>query len=95
MKIRPLKSPSKTNPIVKKYVKAARDAQHILPIDGSWKVQKTGSSKATKIFDSQREAINEARKIAINQASEVVIHSKSGEVRQKNSYRDNDLSSKS
>ena len=82
---------SKGHDVVKKYVDAARSAQHVVPSNGEWAVKKENSDRITKIFDSQREAITHAIKIATNQKSEVVIHGKNGRIREKNSYGKDDF----
>jgi uncharacterized protein YdaT len=64
--------------------------QHVVPHEGSWAVRGANNSKVTKIFDTQREAIEMAREIAINQQSEVVIHRPNGQIRDKNSYGNDD-----
>lgn len=85
MKAIPLKS-SKGSTVVKKYVKAARSAQHVVPSNGEWAIKKSNSDRITKIFDNQRKAIVRAIEIATNQKSEVVIHGRGGQIREKNSY---------
>lgn len=61
--------------------------QHVTPRpDGFWQVKGAGNQKATAVFDTQKEAIERARQIAINQQSERVIHRPNGQIRQKDSY---------
>ncbi len=64
--------------------------QHVVPHEGLWAVRGSNNSKVTKIFETQREAIETARDIAINQQSEVVIHRPNGQIRDKNSYGNDD-----
>jgi uncharacterized protein YdaT len=60
--------------------------QHVVPHGDQWAVKGENNSKATKIVGTQTEAIKIAREIAINQESEVVIHRPNGQIRDKNSY---------
>ncbi len=64
--------------------------QHVVPHGDSWAIRGANNSKVTKIVDTQREAIEVAREIAINQQSEVVIHRTNGQIRDKNSYGNDD-----
>ena len=61
-----------------------------MPHGDLWAVRGANNSKVTKIVDTQREAIEVAREIAINQQSEVVIHRPNGQIRDKNSYGNDD-----
>lgn len=60
--------------------------QHVVPRGKQWAVRGEKNDKATKIVHTQSEAIKIARDIAINQQSEVVIHRPNGQIRDKNSY---------
>lgn len=60
--------------------------QHVTPHQDGWQVKGAGNSKATAVTNTQNEAINIAREIAKNQASELLIHGKNGQIRDKNSY---------
>lgn len=60
--------------------------QHVVPRGDQWIVKGEKNHKATKIVDTQSEAIKRAREIAINQKSEVVIHRPNGQIRDKDSY---------
>jgi hypothetical protein len=60
--------------------------QHVVPHSGRWAVRGEKNEKATKVVDTQAEAIKIAREIAINQKSELVIHRRNGQIRDKNSY---------
>lgn len=60
--------------------------QHVVPHDGKWAVRGAGNSRATSIHNTQAEAQAAAREIAINQRSEVVIHRPNGQIRDKDSY---------
>lgn len=66
--------------------------QHVTPHpDGGWQVKGAGNSKATKKTETQRAAIDIAQKIARNQNSELLIHGKNGQIREKNSYGNDDF----
>ena len=60
--------------------------QHVVPDGKKWTVKGAGNSKKTATFNTQKEAIEKARDIAINQKSEVVIHGRNGQIRDKDSY---------
>ncbi len=45
-----------------------------------------GNEKATKVTSTQKEAINVARSIAKNQKSELLVHNTKGQIRQKDSF---------
>jgi len=60
--------------------------QHVVPKGENWAVRGAGNSKVTKIVSTQKEDINIARSIAINQGSEMIIHRPNGQIREKNSY---------
>lgn len=64
--------------------------QHVVPQGNQWAVKGEKNVKATKIVETQTEAINIARKIAINQQSELVIHRPNGQIRDKDSYGNDD-----
>lgn len=64
--------------------------QHVTPKGNLWQVIGAGNSKPTKLFDTQKEAISYGREIAINQGSELVIHNKHGQIRDKDSYGNDD-----
>lgn len=64
--------------------------QHVTPKGNIWQVKGAGNEKATKLFDTQKEAISFAIGIALNQHSEVVIHNKHGQIRDKDSYGNDD-----
>ena len=60
--------------------------QHVVPKDGNWAIKGAGNEKATKVVETQKEAIEIAKKIAKNQESEMLIHNKKGQIRERNSY---------
>ena len=60
--------------------------QHVTPNGELWQVIGAGNSKATKLFPTQKEAIDYGREIAKNQGSELIIHNKQGQIRDKDSY---------
>ena len=60
--------------------------QHVVPASGKWAVKGEGNSKNTRITQTQQEAFNIARTIARKEQSELLIHGKNGQIRQKDSY---------
>jgi len=64
--------------------------QHVVPHNGAWAVLGAGNSRVTSLHDTQAEAQAATREIAINQQSEVVIHRPNGQIRDKDSYGNDD-----
>ena len=64
--------------------------QHVVPHGNQWAVKGEKNEKATRVVDTQSEAIKIAREIAINQQSELVIHRPNGQIRDKDSYGNDD-----
>lgn len=60
--------------------------QHIVPHNWKWWVKWEGNTKFTKVFDTQKEAIDYWRKIARNQKSELFIHRQNWQIRDRDSY---------
>lgn len=60
--------------------------QHVVPHGKDWAVKGAGNGKATVVVDTQKEAIEIAKEIAQNQQSELIIHGTDGQIREKNSY---------
>lgn len=60
--------------------------QHVVPAGDDWGIRGEGNSRLTARFDTQREAISAAREIAQNQNSELFIHRQNGQIRERNSY---------
>ncbi len=61
--------------------------QHVLPnSSGGWAVKREGATKNSKIVKTQAEAIIVARNRAIDHKSELFIHSKTGRIRERNTY---------
>ncbi|MFC1609158.1 DUF2188 domain-containing protein [Patescibacteria group bacterium] len=70
--------------------------QHVIPYkkaDGKkvWAVKSAGSERVSKICERQSEAEKEARLRARKNGSELVIHNRHGRIRDRNSYRKDDL----
>ena len=59
---------------------------HVLPNQGNWSVQTSGSKKAYRTTSTQKEAIDIAKQVAKTNKSELLIHGKNGQIREKNSY---------
>lgn len=60
--------------------------QHVVPHNGDWAIKGAGNGKATKVVETQKEAIKIAREISINQESELFVHGKKGQIRERNTY---------
>lgn len=60
--------------------------QHVVKHPDGWAVKGAGNERATKVVGTQSEAIEIARDIAKNQESELLIHGRNGQIREKNSY---------
>lgn len=60
--------------------------QHVVPHNGEWAIKGAGNGKATKVVETQKEAIKIAREISINQESEMFIHGRNGQIRERNTY---------
>lgn len=67
-------------------MKYKNNNQHVLPKDNGWAVKKAGANKNTKVFSKQSDAIKYAKDIAKNHKSELFIHSKTGRIRERNTY---------
>lgn len=62
--------------------------QHVTPHPhGGWQVKGAGNSRATVRTGTQKEAVTIAREIARNQKSECFTHGKNGQIRTRDSYR--------
>lgn len=59
---------------------------HVLPKGKTWGVKIAGNEKLSKTFETQKDAIEYGRKRAIENESELLIHNRQGEIREKNSY---------
>lgn len=64
--------------------------QHVIPHNGEWAIKAAGNDKVTKVVETQKEAIEIAREISINQESELFIHRKNGQIRERNTYGQDD-----
>ena len=62
--------------------------QHVVPHSEGWAVKGAGNEKSTKVVETQKEAIKIAREISINQGSELFVHGKNGQIRERNTYGD-------
>jgi hypothetical protein len=60
--------------------------QHVVPNGEKWAVKGAGNDKATKIVETQKQAIEIAKEISKNQQSEMFIHGKNGQIRERNTY---------
>lgn len=53
---------------------------------GGWSTKQEKAQRSSGNFDTQKEAIQKAIQIAKNNGQEVAIHGTNGQIRQKNSY---------
>ncbi|MGX2042272.1 DUF2188 domain-containing protein (plasmid) [Methylocaldum sp. MU1018] len=60
--------------------------QHVVPHGDEWAVRGENNSRVTSVHPTQAEAIERAREIARNQESELLIHGRNGQIRQRDSY---------
>lgn len=60
--------------------------QYVTPKGDLWQVKGENNQKATKLFDTQSEAICYGREIAKNQSSELFILRPNGQIRDRDSY---------
>jgi hypothetical protein len=65
--------------------------QHVVKHPEGWAIKGAGNSKATQVVQTQTEAIAIAKEIAKNQRSELLIHGRNGQIREKNSYGNDDF----
>jgi len=56
-----------------------------------WGVKGEGNERLTSTHNTQQEAINRAKEIAKNQQSELIIQNRQGQIREKNSYGNDDF----
>ena len=68
-----------------------RNAVHVTPSSGGWKVKSVGAERAAKITSTQAEAIRLGRQIATNRGAELIVHRSDGTVRSKDSYGNDPL----
>ena len=64
--------------------------QHVVPVESHWGVRGAGNSRLTSIHETQAQAIEAARQIAIRQQSELLVHGRNGQIRERNSYGNDD-----
>ena len=64
---------------------------HVVPQDNNWAVKKENSQRASAVYSTQKEAIDRARELAKNENSELLIHGRNGQIREKNSYGNDDF----
>jgi hypothetical protein len=65
--------------------------QHVVPHQKGWAVKGAGNGKATSLHNTQQAAIDSARNIAKNQESELLIHGRNGQIRERDSYGNDDF----
>jgi hypothetical protein len=65
--------------------------QPVVPHANGWAVKSAGGQKATAVYETQSAAIARAREIARNQESELLIHGRNGQIRERDSYGNDDF----
>ena len=60
--------------------------QHVVPHNGDWAVRGAGNERVTRVVETQKEAIQIAKEISINQQSELLVHGRNGQIRERNTY---------
>lgn len=60
--------------------------QHVVPHADGWAVKGAGNSRATSVHETQSQAIQEARSIAKNNHSELLVHGRNGQIRERDSF---------
>lgn len=58
--------------------------------NGGWSVKQENAQRSSGNFDTQKQATERAIQIAKNNGQEVAIHGTNGQIRQKNSYGNDD-----
>jgi hypothetical protein len=66
--------------------------QWVVKHEGKWAVRAEGSERVTSIHDTQAEAIDAGRRIAMEQKVELIIQGEDGQIRERNSYGNDDPS---
>jgi hypothetical protein len=67
---------------------------HVLPTgEGTWAVQRTGTSRAARIFEEQKDAYRHANEWAKRDHTEVYVHARDGSIVARRSYSPNPLPS--
>ncbi|WHZ37262.1 MULTISPECIES: DUF2188 domain-containing protein [unclassified Sagittula] len=54
--------------------------------DGRWNVRREGGSRASSVHSTQAEAWNEARERARSERGEAYLQSRTGQIRERNTY---------
>jgi hypothetical protein len=62
------------------------NSHHVVPHEGGWAVQRSGSERASAVFDRKQDAIDAGRQISRNQNTELFIHGKDGRIQQRDSH---------
>ena len=87
MRRRRRKQSQNQQPAVRRMPQPKRN-QFVVRHDKGWAVKKEGSKRITAFFQTQKEAIEYGRDLAITQRCELVIHDRKGNVRKRQSYKD-------
>lgn len=65
--------------------------QHIVPHKSGWAVKSAGGERASSVHPTQSAAIERGRETARNQKSELLVHGRNGQIRQRDSYGNDDF----
>lgn len=68
-----------------------RRHQHVVPHSNGWAVQPEGGKRPSSVHERQQDAIDRAREIARNQSTELLIHGRNGQIRERDSYGNDDF----
>ncbi len=63
-----------------------KGSYHVVPHSKGWAVKKSGATRASGVYATQKEAEKNAKTSAKQLKTELFIHSKSGKIRERNSY---------
>jgi hypothetical protein len=63
---------------------------HVVPHPEGWAVRIEGNDRASRVTDTQREAIDYGRDRARQEQAELNIHGRNGQIREKDSYGNDD-----
>lgn len=65
--------------------------QHVVPHGDDWAVKPEGGQRPSSVHERQQDAIDRAREIARNQGTELLIYGRNGQIRERDSYGNDDF----
>lgn len=65
--------------------------QHIVPHKTGWAVKSAGGERASSVHTTQLAAIERGRETARSQKTELLVHGRNGQIRQRDSYGNDDF----